>query len=217
MMSKGTLAVEARPRVGARPVQVAITLETAVGLIAAFFIGFFIPVALGSVTLAALLLGNQKGVWALLPLTLVTGRLAFLTAQLAARASDGRITDARETDPALPPLRVPFVLAMAAQLTDWNWYWRPWLGLWWLAHFACAAALGHLVALEVTRGLNPQNFLGGVLLMTLTHFAFLFAANLYLILAARVVSPTPQLCLVAWRYRFLIDTVLAVLLLLRVS
>jgi hypothetical protein len=201
------------------PLEVQVTFETTLGLLAAFFIGFFAPVVFAIMTLVGCVQGRLPMIAAALPLTLVTGGLALLIARMAAEASVGRLTERGQPppvfDPTLPVVRLPFALAMAARLPLLNWFWRPWLSVWWMAHFSIAAVLGHVVAVNLIRRLDVATALIAVPLAVVVHFAFLFAANLYLVLAARALVPSPRLCVRVWKYRFLIDFIVALLLLLR--
>jgi hypothetical protein len=193
-------------------VVVTVTLETILGLLAAFFIGFFAPVVLAILTLASL--GGRRFGLTLVAaiLTVVTARLAVLIAGLAAHASMGRC-DIHDDDTG-PVIQLPFALAMAAQLPRWSWFWRTSVGLWWLSHFGGAALVGHAMAVAIIRQLDVATAVIAVPLAVVVHFAFLFAANLYLVLAARTLSLHPRLCVAVWRHRFLIDFLVALALVL---
>lgn len=195
-------------------VVVTVTFETILGLLAAFFIGFFAPVVLAILTLSSL--GWKRFGLTLVAaiLTLVTARLAVLIARLAAQASLGRCNINDEVDAELPVVQLPFALAMAAQLPLWPWFWRVSVGLWWLSHFCGAALVGHAIAVSLIRRLDVATAVIAVPLALVVHFAFLFAANLYLVLAARTLSPHPRLCIAVWRHRFLIDFLIALALVL---
>jgi len=192
-------------------VVVTVTFETVLGLLAAFFIGFFAPVAFGVLMLATM--ARQKLEWTFLfgLVALITGRLAVLIMRMAAHASTGRWASI-EGDDDSPVVQLPFALAMAAHLPHWPAFWRAGVGLWWLAHFCGAAMFGHAIGASLIRRLDVATALVAVPLAVLVHFAFLFAANLYLVLAARILSPTPRWCVAVWRYRFLIDFVIALAL-----
>jgi len=201
------------------PLEVQVTFETTLGLLAAFFIGFFAPVVFGLIALVGLVQGRIPIIVAGVPMTLVTGWLALLIARMAAEASVGRLADRGEPplpfDPTLPVIRLPFALAMAARLPMMSWFWRPWLAVWWMGHFCIAAAFGHFVAVNLIKRLDVATAVIAVPLAVLVHFAFLFAANLYLVIAARALVPSPRLCVRVWKYRFVIDFVIASLMLLR--
>jgi len=201
------------------PLEVQVTFETTLGLLAAFFIGFFAPVVFAIMTLVGIAQGRLPMIGAALALTLVTGWLALLVARMAAEASMGRLSERGEPtpsfDPQLPVIRLPFALAMAARLPLLNWFWRPWLAVWWMTHFCIAAAIGHLVAVNLIRRLDVATAVLAVPLAVVVHFSFLFAANLYLVLAGRALMPSPRLCVRIWKYRFLIDFIVALLMLLR--
>jgi hypothetical protein len=201
------------------PLEVQVTFETTLGLLAAFFIGFFAPVIFGLVSLVGLVQGRMPMLAAAAPMTLVTGWLALLIARMAAEASMGRLTDhgasVPPSDPTLPVVRLPFALAMAARLPAMSWFWRPWLAVWWLGHFCIAAAFGHFVAVNLIKRLDVATAIIAVPLAVVVHFAFLFASNLYLVIAARALVSSPRLCVRVWKYRFVIDLLIASLMLLR--
>lgn len=216
-MSATTVSTDATSWHG--PLEVQVTFETTLGLLAAFFIGFFAPVVFGLVALVGLIQGRIPIIAASAPLMLVTGWLALLIARMAAEASIGRLSDRGEpppaVDPTLPVIRLPFALAMAARLPALSWFWRPWLAVWWMSHFCIAAAFGHFVAVNLIKRLDVATAILAVPLAVLVHFAFLFASNLYLVIAARALTPSPRLCVRVWKYRFVIDLVIASLMLLR--
>lgn len=201
------------------PLEVQVTFETTLGLLAAFFIGFFAPVIFGLGSLIMLMQGRIRVFAATATMALITGWLALLIARMAAEASMGRLADHGKplplSDPTLPPIKLPFALAMAARLPALSWFWRPWLGTWWLGHFCIAAALGHVVAVNLIKRLDVATAIIAIPLAVVVHFAFLFASNLYLVIAARALAPSPRLCVRVWRYRFAIDFVIASLMLFR--
>lgn len=201
------------------PLEVQVTFETALGLLATFFIGFFVPVVFGVLSVVAFAQGRVGLLFSLVPLMLATGWLALLIAKTAAEASMGRLYDAHDLppqiDPELPIIRLPFALAMAARLPIFNWFWRPWIVVWWMAHFCAAAVIGHTVAVGLIRRFDVATVLVAIPLAVMIHFAFLFASNLYLVLASRAVADSPRLCVRVWKYRFAIDLIVAMLLLMR--
>jgi hypothetical protein len=193
-------------------VEVIVTFETVLGLLAAFFIGFFPPVTLGIATLAMLV--QQRFGLSLMTgaLLLISGRLAILIAKLAAHASLGRWDLAGQHDPTLPVVQLPFALAMACQLPGWPWVLRVGVGLWWLSHFCGAAVFGHAIGHSLIRRLDVATAVVAIPLAIVVHFSFLFAANLYLVLAARALAPHPRWCIGVWKYRFAIDFLIALAL-----
>lgn len=201
------------------PIVVKITFETVLGLLAAFFIGFFAPVVFAILSLVGMAHRRMDLVSTALPLSIATAWLALLIARMAADASLGRIGQRSpgelRGDPDLPALQLPFALAMAAQLPAFSWFWRPWLGLWWLGHFCAAATFGHFVAVNLIRRLDLATAVVAIPLAVVVHFSFLFASNLYLVLAARAIVPSPRLCVRVWRFRFLIDFLLALAMVIR--
>lgn len=215
---------ELRPDLPALP-RGNLTFEGVLGLLAAFFIGLPAPFL---VIAAALNLfpGNLR--WLGIGLAIGAGYLSLLVVRLAARATEG--DDDQATDRVLSPRRfrdkelvsanegsrlgvVPLAIAMAIRLPNWPLVFRPFIGLWWLAHFGAAAFLGHLVAAWAAKGLNNAAWFVSVPLTLLATFAFLFAGNLYLILSVATCINRPSIWLIVWRHRFLLDLLLASFLL----
>lgn len=200
-----------------------LTFEGVLGLLAAFFIRLPAPFL---VIAAALNLfpGNLR--WLGIGLAIAAGYLSLLVVRLAARATEGDyekdlatgrlLSKCQEISSANDGARsgvVPLAIAMAIRLPDWPMIFRPFIGLWWLAHFGAAAFLGHLVAALAAKGLNNAAWFVSVPLTLLATFAFLFAGNLYLILAVAACINRPAIWLIVWRHRFLLDLLLASLLL----
>ncbi len=195
-------------------IEVTVTFETILGLLAAFFIGFFGPVVAG-IGLLASLIGGQPKLAVLAALAFAfSGRFAILVAKMAAEASVGKLPVGVVNVSCDQPLCLPFALAMAALLPHYHWLWRPWLALWWLAHFGFAAAFGHLVAMSLIERLDAATAVVAIPLAVVVHFAFLFASNLYLVLASRVALSSPRWCVRIWRYRFAIDFTVALAMVL---
>lgn len=203
------------------------TLEGVLGLLAAFFIGLPAPFAAG-VAVGSMLPRRIR--WLGIIAFFLTGYLSALVVRLAARAVEGdreseRVTgrlklNARSINAALvpvdeerEPLFVPLAIAMAIRLPPWHGLIRPLVAVWWLSHFAAAAFLGHVVATIAARGLNNPGWMLSVPLTMLATFAFLFAGNLYLMLAVAACVKRPGVWLIVWRYRFFLDVVLAAFLL----
>ena len=203
------------------------TVEGVLGLLAAFIIGLPAPL-LTSVAVAQLIPGAEilLGVITFV----VTGYLSILVVRLAARATegDGRAARTSETLVSIRRLEkmpvsatnevgdqviVPLAIAMAIRLPRWNGLIRPFVAVWWLAHFAAAAFLGHGVASIAVRGLNNAGWMLSVPLTLLATFAFLFAGNLYLMLAVAACVRRPGVWLIVWRHRFFVDLILAAFLL----
>ncbi len=201
------------------PLEVQVTFETTLGLLAALFIGFCAPVTFAIYALVGIAQKRPGIIVTMAGLTLATGWLALLIARMAAEASIGRLNDPSQPepkfDPALPVVRLPFALAMAARMPFFNWFWRPWIAVWWMTHFCIAAAIGHTVALSLIRRLDVATVLVAIPLAVVVHFSFLFAGNLYLVLAARAFAESPRFCVRVWKYRFVIDFAVALLLLAR--
>lgn len=192
-----------------------VSIEAVLGLLAAFFIGFIAPL-LAFAAAMALRWGVVGGLFAVG----TTGWLAILVARLASAALEGdnqrsfALTDRLPATPESGPrLYIPLALAMAVRVPRFT----PPLNLivsgWWLVHFGAAAGLGHLAALKITRDFQIGQLLLAVPCSIAVHFAFLFAANLYLVLSMAAACKTPLVWLFVWRYRFLIDLLLALALL----
>jgi hypothetical protein len=203
------------------------TFEGVLGLLAAFFIGLPAPLMAG-VTVAHLVPGAEIVLGVIT--FVVTGYLSILVVRLAARATEGdsgaegtsgKLVSIRRmeeiqtstTNEVGGPVVVPLAIAMAIRLPRWNRLIRPFVAIWWLAHFAAAAFLGHGVASIAARGLNNAGWMLSVPLTLLATFAFLFAGNLYLMLAVAACVRRPGVWLIVWRHRFFVDLVLAAFLL----
>lgn len=203
------------------------TFEGVLGLLAAFFIGLPAPLMAG-VAVAHLVPGAEilLGVITFV----VAGYLSILVVRLAARATEGdgraerttgtlvsvrRLEEMQTstTNETVEPVFVPLAIAMAIRLPRWNGLIRPFVAVWWLSHFAAAAFLGHGVASIAARGLNNAGWMLSVPLTLLATFAFLFAGNLYLMLAVAACVRRPDVWLIVWRHRFLVDLILAAVLL----
>ncbi|GIX04858.1 MAG: hypothetical protein KatS3mg114_0727 [Planctomycetaceae bacterium] len=200
-------------------VEVPITLETVLGLLAAFFIGLFVPLV-GSLLWLGVMFA--RGWWDEIMLVgagllLLSWWLAIMLLKLASRASLGKNFLPGPRLPGQPPppvVTLPLALAMAAQIPRWPVPWNVFVGGWWLAHFGAAAWIGHQSASLIIQRFDLGSLLTVVPLALALHFAFVFAANLYLVLALRLFFYHPRVCVLAWRYRMLVDSLLAVLLLL---
>lgn len=192
-------------------IEVHVTFETTLGLLAAFFIGFFAPVA-GCIFVLVGIAKHRPMVAAVaLLVTILSGRIAIMVARMAAQASMGWLGGPPQWSPPKdrPTKQIPFALAMAALLPRSLWVYRPILALWWLAHFCGAAAFGHTVAMNLIKRLDAATAILALPLAVVVHFAFLFASNLYLVLAARAILRSPRFCVRVWQYRFVIDFIIA--------
>lgn len=216
-MSAATLPVEHDADSASGGIEVHVTFETTLGLLAAFFIGFFAPVASAIFILVGIAKHRPLLAGAALLATLVSGRAAIMVARMAAQASMGWLGG---PPPSTPPkeagakTQLPFALAMAALLPHYSWFFRPVLSAWWLAHFCGAAAFGHTVAMNLIHRLDATTAVVALPLAVVVHFAFLFASNLYLVLAARAILRSPKFCVRVWKYRFVIDFIIATALVL---
>lgn len=216
-LSAVTLPIEHDADSAPGGIEVHVTFETTLGLLAAFFIGFFAPVAGGIFIIVGVAKHRPALAAIALILTILSGRAAIMIARMAAQASMGWLggpppkTPSDDTASKTP---LPFALAMAALLPHYSWFYRPLLSTWWLAHFCGAAAFGHTVAMSLIQRLDPATAVLALPLAVVVHFAFLFASNLYLVLAARAILRSPKFCVRVWQYRFVIDAVIATALVL---
>lgn len=192
------------------------SIEAVLGLLAAFFIGFIAPLAAFGVVVG-LRLGFVVGLLAIG----TAGWLAILVARLASAALEGdnprtfALSNRRPTSAdSRPRLYIPLALAMAVRVPRFTPPMNVLVSGWWLVHFGAAAGLGHLAALKITREFQLGQLLLAVPCSIAVHFAFLFAANLYLVLAMAAACKSPLVWLFVWRYRFLIDLLLALALLM---
>jgi len=214
-VSVASLAVENEPAIERGPIEVHVTFETTLGLLAAFFIGFFAPVAGAIFVLVGIAKHRPMLAAAALFITIVSGRAAIMIAKMAAQASMGWLGGPPPSQPVEPSRKqIPFALAMAALLPHSSWLFRPVMATWWLAHFCGAAAFGHTVAMNLIQKLDAATAVLALPLAVVVHFAFLFASNLYLVLAARAILRSPRFCVRVWRYRFVIDFIIAAALVL---
>lgn len=197
-----------------------VSVEAVLGLLATFFIGFTAPLVL----LVAIIL-NRFSFFLGFVLAGLAVAASIFVARLASQSLEGQATAFRLGDPRprlrdvhddAPRLEIPLALAMVARLPRFPRLIRPLLGGWWLLHFAGAAALGHLAAVQTLHEVNNATLIFSITIAGVVHFAFLFAANLYLLLAVAVLFPWPKLWLTVWQQRFLIDLVIAVLMLTRI-
>ncbi len=216
-MSAVTVPIEHDADSAPGGIEVHVTFETTLGLLAAFFIGFFAPVASGIFVVVGLAKHRPAMAAIALMATIISGRAAVMVARMAAQASMGWLGGPPPTNPqaqAANNTQLPFALAMAALLPHCSWFFRPILSAWWLAHFCGAAAFGHTVAMSLMQRLDAATAVLALPLAVVVHFAFLFASNLYLVLAARAILRSPKFCVRVWQYRFVIDVVIATALVL---
>jgi len=193
-----------------------VSIEAVLGLLAAFFIGFIAPLAA-----FAAVIGMRLGFVVGLLTIGGAGWLAILVARLASAALEGdhQRTFSLSNRPATvkesrPRLYIPLALAMAVRVPRFTPPLNVLVSGWWLVHFGAAAGLGHLAALKITREFQLGQLLLAVPCSIAVHFAFLFAANLYLVLSMAAACKSPLVWLFVWRYRFLIDLLLALALLM---
>jgi hypothetical protein len=195
-------------------------IEAVLGLLATFIIGFALPV----VALVTLVAGLVNWGWPWVPPSVLVLLLATLPAVGLARLANAALHDRfpelvrHELKPAgaepmwfpfgdnpeIVPAQLPLALVMAARLPPFPFLPRPFLGFWWLAHFAAGIVLGvglHAAAHQALAGAP----IARILVPQVLHFGVLFAVNLYLLLAVAVVLRRPALWIRVWRCRVLID------------
>lgn len=197
-------------------------IESIAGLLAAFVIGFAPPILLALSGLMNFGLREPGLAFLCIVGALATGAMAGYVATLASRVveRDGSLWPANpvvadeevfriEETPSLPATQ-PLAIGMAYEMRPAPLPVRVVLSLWWLTHFGAAVVAGHFAAQLVAGNLRGPGgatlFLVGVSL----HFAFLFAANLYLLLSAAVALPWEELWHDLWRYRIMIDLLVAI-------
>lgn len=127
-----------------------------------------------------------------------------------AYAPGDRERDDYEIDENPPPApAVPLAVAMARELRPLPWIISVPLSLWWIAHFGLALLLGHLAARLMAAALIVPGIGLFLVVGAVLHFGFLFAANLYLLLAAAVLRPSETFQHKLWNSRVWIDSLLA--------
>lgn len=193
-------------------------IEAVLGLLAAFCIGLPIPLISTVALLNAPFLNPVDGQLLACPTFLVTAYLCVTVVRLAGRAIEGET--ARRSFSLIPELNlrprgsrrdefyIPLSLAMAIRLPNWWTVVRPFIAIWWAGHFVIAAVAGHMVAKELN-GINNAGLVAIPFTIALT-MAFLLAANMYLMLSIAVGVRHPRVWLAVWRYRFVVDLVLTV-------
>lgn len=207
------------------------TIEGTLGLLAAFFIGLPAPLfaAAGAgvvwVTvfraepLLVILLTGAIGFYLASVVVRLAARavegdgIAFASFRLPADTTKGPPLDSDDGNTSREIIYVPLALAMAVRLPNWPNAIRPIVAVWWLCHFLAAAMIGHAVAAHWLNGVNNRALIVAIPVTLLVTFAFLFAANLYLMLAVAVSVRHPGIWLIAWRHRFIVDLILAAILL----
>jgi len=194
-----------------------VTIEAVFALVAAFFIGLPTPF-LAAIAVAHA--GRDVPIAVSVAVFVLTGYLAITVVRVAARAVEGETP--RSPSFALmsssSPLEcfdanayLPLALAMSIRLPKWWMIVRPPIALWWLCHFVAAALLGHVTA-KFINGVNNAMLLVAIPFSLVMTLGFLFAANLYLMLAFAVCFRDVRIWLICWRYRVVIDLILATVL-----
>lgn len=103
----------------------------------------------------------------------------------------------------------PVALLIATRLSRVPLALRPFLSLWWLGHFAGGICCGFIAFHAVLR-LLPNAVLPVTIALSLgCQLAFLFAVNLYLLMAVAVMWHKRRIHEAIWRWRFVVDAVLS--------
>ena len=207
-------------------------LESVIGLCATFFVGYIPPVVLAFSTLANF--GERMWWWGGLA-AVGTVLACFVAASVTRMASTAFYQCYPEFGPARPDRFIlsrllkptwpvdqvvlpgtPLAVAMAALLPPIPRLARPVLSLWWLGHFASGMVFG-LFAYQVGDHAFANAQVAGkilaVVLPLVFHVGFLFAVNLYLLLAVAVYVRRPAIHEKLWRLRFLVDFVFTLVVL----
>jgi hypothetical protein len=111
----------------------------------------------------------------------------------------------------LAPLR-PVALRVADRVLRVPFLLRPILGLWWLVHFVAAAFIGFTLSRAVIGMLDAPAHVFMLILPMAFQITFLFACNVYLLLAIAVVFRSRPFYEGIWRWRLLIDLATSFLL-----
>jgi hypothetical protein len=120
-------------------------------------------------------------------------------------ALESQVRSLGETlDEMLSPTR-PMALLVADRLCDAPVALRLLLSLWWLAHFVAGAVCGFVASKVAFDFLNNPAPAIVIIFPLAFQIAFLFAVNLYLVMAVAVVCYHYRLHEVIWRWRFVID------------
>jgi hypothetical protein len=177
--------------------------ETILGVLAAFILSLSLAVVSFVATLAYLVnadhehLGYAAGLFvAGTVLAVVLIRTVSQIMQRTFPAWEGR----KRAAVTLP--RAVFLATRRLRCLPWPL--RLLLALWWLAHFAS----GVLVVVGSARWAEaafPRGSVARVLVPQLLGFGFIFAANLFFLLALALMSERPTLAERWWRWRVLLD------------
>jgi hypothetical protein len=213
--------------------------EAILGLLATFFIGFGMPLAVFGCLVTV---SRWENGWLLGGLFIadmvILGGLAVWVARLASRAWYACYPEWRQFEqqqmagsgPVLlspflpeeenegPGEHLPLAVRMAVRLPRFPWLLRLPLGLWWLGHFSSGVFLALGAGLWFERAFPATAPQVRFLLAQGLGFAFVFAANLYLMLALGLFTRRPETLSQCWRWRLVIDAAVlltAILLSLR--
>jgi hypothetical protein len=191
-------------------------VETILGLLFVFIVGFALPAIL--LLYAFIGLSHEGSSLARafhirtdvlkdlsyggLVVGLVACLIAYWIVRMAIRATDGQYGDV--------PQNVPLAVAMGLQLPRFPLPLRFLLGAWWLVHFAVGCAYG--IALGFLPITQPDSHWAlKYLLPMLVTFPLVFAANVYFMLAVAVFYNKRELLRRTWQCRLLIDALVTLI------
>jgi len=193
--------------------------EAVAGLLAMFVISWGPPCIFGLIFLVSLFMPDLMGILLGGVILGVTGPMAVWLKQMSEAAAEQFFSAGSLRHVHKPvgdefteeeifkiyQIRVPYALLMAGQLPSVRSPLRYLLCVWWLAHFLSATTIAFFCHQAIVRFVGANDFvvhLWGVFFA----FIFHFAANIFLVLAVKVGSDSPEKTVAVWRHRFLIDT-----------
>ncbi len=104
--------------------------------------------------------------------------------------------------------RIPLAILMTEQLAKLSVPARAALCAWWLTHFCSATAVA-LFYDDIVAGIFMIKQGDAQIWGVVIAFVFHFAANIFLVLAVAVLWNSPRVTEYCWRYRFVIDGVVS--------
>jgi hypothetical protein len=182
--------------------------ELVLGLLAVFILSFVLPV-FGFLMTLATLLGPDWNLY-----ERITPPVVFLVATPLSVVLVGTVVRILELSNPFGEFRKPgsahlsFSAAVfeATRYPRLPWLLRPFLSLWWLAHFAGGVVVTVAAGQKWTRAaFDPKLAVVHTLLPYVLGLAYSFAGNLYLGLALGVMVRRPSLLERLWKWRLLTD------------
>jgi hypothetical protein len=182
--------------------------ELLLGLLAVFILSFALPV-LGFLMTLATLIGRDWNLHErLIPpvVFLVATPLSVILVRTVVRILELSNPFGEVRTPGSARLSFSEAIFQATRYPHLPWLLRPFLSLWWLAHFAGGVLITVAAAQRWTRAaFNPNDTLTQTVLPSVLGLAYSFAGNLYLGLALGVVMRRPLLLERLWKWRLLTD------------